>query len=500
MSFTFCLLGLTLAATQSAAPVPPSAASATVRAADLRADAALLRRALEQLHPGLHRYLDAAGVAAAFDALDAEFTRDRSLAEAYLAFSRLTATLRCGHTYPSFFNQADDVEQALFRGPRVPFYFRWLAGHMIVTRSFAGDARLAPGVEVTAIDGAPVTLIRERLLELARGDGHNDGPRLATLEVSGRARYEAFDVYFPLLFPSAATGFELAVRAPGAAGDVRLRVKAQSDAEREAVRQAAGTSEDAARPLWSLTWPTPRTALLRMPNWATYRSRFDWRADLRRQFDELHERSAEALIIDLRGNEGGTEEVGDVLVSHLARGPVQRDAWRRRVRYRQVPPDLAPHCDTWDAGFKDWGAAARNPRDGFFDLVREGDESPPPAPIEGARFAGQTFVIVGPENSSATFQFAQVLAANRLATLVGRATGGNQRGINGGALFFLRLPRSRLEIDLPLIGYFPEGERPDAGIEPDVRVEPDAADVAAGRDVELEAILARLRARGSAAR
>ena len=39
--------------------------------------------------------------------------------------------------------------------------------------------------------------------------------------------------------------------------------------------------------------------------------------------------------------------------------------------------------------------------------------------------------------------------------MVGQVTGGNLRGINGGAFFFLNLPNSRLEIDLPLIGQFP---------------------------------------------
>ena len=64
------------------------------------------------------------------------------------------------------------------------------------------------------------------------------------------------------------------------------------------------------------------------------------------------------------------------------------------------------------------------------------------------RYTGRVWVLVGADNSSATFEFAQVVQRNRLATLVGQPTGGNQRGINGGAFFFVRLPKSGIELDL----------------------------------------------------
>ena len=77
-----------------------------------------------------------------------------------------------------------------------------------------------------------------------------------------------------------------------------------------------------------------------------------------------------------------------------------------------------------------------------------------------------------------------------LATLVGASTGGNQRGINGGAFFFIRLPNSHIEVDLPLIGTFPTRPRPDAGLEPDIRVAITPEDVAHGIDAPLAAALA----------
>jgi hypothetical protein len=79
--------------------------------------------------------------------------------------------------------------------------------------------------------------------------------------------------------------------------------------------------------------------------------------------------------------------------------------------------------------------------------------------------------------------------ASGAGKLVGVATGGNQRGINGGAFFFVRLPASGIEFDLPLIGTFPPVSAPDEGIEPDVKVETSALDIATGIDAPLERAL-----------
>ena len=64
-------------------------------------------------------------------------------------------------------------------------------------------------------------------------------------------------------------------------------------------------------------------------------------------------------------------------------------------------------------------------------------------------------MLIDAQNSSATFQFANFIQTNRPGRLIGQPTGGNRRGINGGAFFFLRLPASGLEADVPLMDVSP---------------------------------------------
>jgi hypothetical protein len=487
---------LALAAPPRATAQSP-AREPVLSSAELLADVAILRRAYTEMHPGLLRYNTPEQVEASFRALEAEFARDRPLGEAYRALSVFLAGVRCGHTYANFYNQPKDVAAALFqRQTRVPFRFRWLGRRMIVTRSLAAAAPLRPGTEVLAIDGVPVGVILDSLMQVSRADGGNDAKRAANLEVTGADRWEAFDIYHPLFFPKSGPRLRLDVLAPGAKVRSVLGVDAQGDEQRleqhRASRPSAGVDTAAA---FTLTYPTPRTAVLRMPTWALYDSKWDWQGYLQRAFEELDRRKVTGLVLDLRDNEGGLD-VGNVILAHLTPAELRLPQYERRVRYRRAPADLVPYLDTWDRSFLDWGDAAVGPNGSmFYRLTRYDDDATGADVIRPAapRFGGQVLVLVGAGNSSATFQFAQVVQRERFGRLVGQPTGGNQRGINGGAFFFLRLPNSHLEADLPLIGSFATEERPDAGLLPDVRVTRTAEGIARGRDAELDAALSLLR-------
>jgi C-terminal processing protease CtpA/Prc len=223
-----------------------------------------------------------------------------------------------------------------------------------------------------------------------------------------------------------------------------------------------------------------------MPGWGFYNSRLPWEKMLNEEFDKFIDQGVTRLIIDIRMNEGGLD-VGRIIASRLTPRPFLPLQYRTEVSYKKLPEALAPYVDTWDDRFKDWGDYARPRPDGRFDLVRPGDDELMEIKPAGRRFEGKVAVMMGPTNSSATFQFLSMVKGTGLATLVGRTSGGSRKGINGGAFFFLRLPRTELEVDIPLIGYFPPKGTPGGGIEPDIRVAPTARAVAQGLDLELQA-------------
>lgn len=480
-----------------AAAIAGPDALASRQVANFGEDAALLARAYGALHPGLYRYNSPPQMDARFAALHNSLSAPRSLSDAYLAFARITAAVRCGHSYPNFYNQTDAITAALFDGrSRLPFLFRWIGDRMIVTRDLSG-AGLEPGTEIHSIERIEAKRLLSSLIPFARADGHNDAKRRRILAVEGIDRFQAFDIYMPMLWPQLVSRGKIAVFATKPGGPPRrIELALMTPAERLAVVPPIDTKpKDAA--LWSLDRKPDGIACLTMPSWSVYNGSWDWRAWLEARLDEIATDGTRGLIIDLRGNEGGLD-CGNPILARLVEREIAPVVNARRVRARRVPDDIRTHVDTWDKRFYDWGERATGPRsDGFYDLAASDSDANGGMTIRpaGKRFRGKVAVLTDASNSSATFGFAQVVKSGRLATLVGQTTGGNRRGINGGAFLFLRLPASGIEIDIPLIGYFPPGAQPDAGIVPDMVVEETPSDIAAGLDrtmsVAMRAVVGR---------
>lgn len=449
---------------------------------DLRGDVAILRRVWETMHPGLYRYSTPDQITARLEGLGDAWSVPGSFRDRFLALTRVTASIQCGHTYPSPYNGGDAVVADLYPDRAlVPFRFRWLERRMVVTRDYSPEGAFPPGTVIDAINGVSAAGLLARLIPLARADGGNDAKRISLMEMRGDDQFETFDIHLPLILPLRDRAvFDRAGMAPVEAGLLTLT-------ERQAPLAAVVQAAPDANP-WTLDKGEDGIHRLTMPGWALYNSSFGWEAWLGRVMDDLTAEGARGLIVDLRGNEGGLD-CGNVILSRLIERDLPLSRTQRYVRYRRAPDDLHPYLDTWDRSFLDWGEAAVGPGDdGFYRLTRYDDDGESLIiKAQGRRFTGPVVVLCDASNSSATFQFAHAVQQSGAATLLGETTGGNRRGINGGAFFFLRLPASGLEVDLPLIAGFPDTPQPDAGIEPDVAVPTTADDIAQGRDPQMAA-------------
>lgn len=479
------LLLLLAVATPAARAEPPEP---RLSGEQLRADVALLRRALTELHPGLYRYSTPAQVEARFTALERELGGGASQAQAFLAVTRLAASVRCGHTWTNPLNQAKEVQTGLFeRADKLPLRFEVIGRRFLVVASAAEG--IAAGDELTAINGRAVGAIIDELKPYLRADGSSDGKRLSLLGAA--VDPSLFDLYFPLLHPPGEEGYLLTLRTGGRGPTRQVRVRPLTvEARKEALAKAG-----AAPPPEDWTFQIDEgLGVLTLPTFAFWRSKFDWRGFLDRSFAELRERKVRNLVIDLRRNEGGDSAIRDALLAYLAPRPLSLEDYAPRVRYETVPPELASHLDTWDRSF-----FARTGRVRRVDerMLEPTDLVKPQATLQPVAepYTGRTFVLIGPVNSSASFAFANVVKRERLATLVGQTTGGNQRGLNGGQIAWLTLPHSGIAVDIPLVAWVARTPRPDAGVTPDISVTRRLEALAAGKDLEMEAVRALLGSR-----
>ncbi|KQN74706.1 peptidase S41 [Sphingomonas sp. Leaf62] len=450
--------------------------------AGVREDLTVLRAAMA-IHPGLHRYLSPADVTrniATFEQGYVAGARAGSYPHCFLALSRFLTTIRCGHSYPNFFNQTAPAVKALFDRPtRLPFDFEWIGRSMVVTADHSGTGALPRGTVITSINGRSAGEVLDTLMPYTRADGHNDGKRRSLLGVRGAEDIEYFDVFQGLLLPPAGGVHRLSIIRPDRR-ELRLELPAIGLAARQATMTRVRDDSDA--PRWTYHVRPDGVAILDMPGWAMWNSKWDWRSWLSDRLDDAA--TTRGLVIDLRRNEGG-DDCGDPILARLIDRDLAGWSFEPKVRFREVPAALAPHVSTWDDRFRRLGVGGADLGDGWYGLP-EGEKLLPIRP-DAKRLDVPVAALIGPANSSATFGFINAARTSGRIRLFGEPTGGNRRGINGGGFFFTKLPASGMEFDLPLIGYFPTTPQPDAGIAPDVFIPLTADAITRGTDPVLDA-------------
>lgn len=431
------------------------------------------------IHPGLYRYQTPRQVEDRLARLKRDYVAAQSQQERFLLLSAFTATIQCGHSHCNPYNQKKTVVAALFDRPtKVPFEFDWLGRRMVVVADRTGTDKLPRGSEILSVDEVPPARMLERLVRFARADGANDAKRIKQMAMLGTDRRETFDIFQGLLFPPRNGVFQLRYRAlDGRVG--RGEFKALSSEQRQSTRHTLET-DGTREPFW--TWETrDGVATLTMPSWVMYNSKWNWEPWLKERLDSL--KGAKGLIVDLRDNEGGNE-VGNVILARLSPKDLDFAGYRQLVRYRRTPADMDRYLDTWDESFRAIGQNAKDVGNGFYDLGRETTDIIAAA---GPRLTLPVAALIGPTCSSATFSFARRAQESGLVRLFGEPSGGNLRGINGNGYFFVRLPGSGLEFDVPIVGNFPVMPQPNRGVLPDVLVRPTVYDIAVGHDKAMAA-------------
>lgn len=455
---------------------------------ELQKDFEVLKSVLTNYHPGLYRFQDSASIENHFTVLQNELNQDLSTTEFYLILSKFTAKLKCGHTFCSYYNQKKSIQDSIFNmRDKVPFTFYLFEKRMLIDKNLS-DNKINEGSEVVSINNVPVSSIIDSLIPYIKGDGNNDGKRLSDLELSGLGKFEAFDIYFPLLFPPINSSYELEIKGVENNVSQRVKVKCVSRADRfDMIEQKYGKQPATYDDLWKFKILNEQTAYLQLGTFVTNKLTIDWKKFIARAFDEVKSKNIPNLIIDIRGNEGGDDEVNLVLAKHLASKPIAFPEFKQLLTYEKVSDELRPFLKTWDNGFYDRTGKVKSLNNGFYTWKK--DRISKVINAKKNAYSGKVLLLVNAANSSATFFLASGLQQNERATIIGTETGGNRKGTNGFNLFFLRLPNSKIEIDIPLIGYYPLVEQPDEGLTPDIIVLPEIIDIINKKDVVLEKAL-----------
>lgn len=462
-------------------------------AEQIKEDVAILSEIIQYIHPAPYKYIDSLSLRSHLEQLERELIRQPDLASAYKAISSFLARIKCSHTFTNPWNQNSTIRRAIFYPPnKLPFTFNRIGKQLFIDKNASESQKLERGLKIQRINGVAVDSILSKLTEYVTADGNNYEKKLQRLSLTGTEKYSLFDIFYPLVFGSYEQ-FELELKDFYTGKSFYETVKAISKTRRtEILKQRYPSLETSLRDGWNFRLVNDSTGLLQVKSFVVYRNEFDWKAIIDDAFDELNDKRVPNLIIDIRENEGGQGEVGEYILQRVIKKPFTAPAIQSSVRYLSIPEQYRKYIGTWDKFPYDFNNKVSRREKGRYLLKTKFSTASKTYKPHKNGYKGRVFLITDASNSSATHLMAAYAQQTGEITLVGQETGGNQLGTNGSFMFFLNLPHTGIEVDIPVINMIippMEGEARDGGIRPDIAVEKTWEGLVMGKDTELEMIL-----------
>jgi C-terminal processing protease CtpA/Prc len=464
----------------SQAQVPAVAVELTQ--AQAQADFDLMRKALEEAHTGLYRYLTKAEMDRVFAAQRAKLNRAMTKVEFQAVLAETLAYIRCGHTG---LTPDNETQTAVTNARKFPLRML-VEGRrlMVVFNDTPADRTIQPGMEIVEINGRKTGDILNRIWPALPADGD--------IETGKRARIGGrFGLHYWLLVEQTS---EFTVKAKDTSGKtVTAKLAGVTDAERtknqNPVNAAMKASQD------KFNWSSENLGLrfLKEPEIAQIRIRGfggnDYPKWMEETFKTLREKGTKTLILDLRGNGGGSDMYGAMLVSYLTDMPFR---YFDHINVKTITPSFKEYSD-WRSEREGQLRADMtvNPAGGYLvpPKIHPGVAEQPPGKYP---FMGKVFVLIDGGTFSTAADFCAVTHHLKRATFIGEETGGGYYGNNSGMQTIVMLPNSKARIRLPMYEYWNavpgyDGKR--RGTRPDHTVETKAANLLRGVDEQLELAL-----------
>lgn len=461
----------------------------------------IIKSSWTTLHPGLLRYNTQNQIDQHFEDLRKNVSEKITNQQYYVLLSQLATKIKCGHTYLNPWNQTEETINTYYSNSFIPFLYKVIDRKFIITHNLSENKQIKAGDEILSINNVKIKSIIDSLLTVSRSDGNNgiakklDNINIVPIDIH-TTNYALFDIYFPLFFPNSINKdvYDFEIK-PFQKKPFKISVKALTKSQRQEVYVSNFGEIPIHEKNWQYKLLKPNVAYLRLGDFETWEWKTDYKTYLDSIFTQINSKHIANLIIDIRGNEGGDDGARTEVLSYIANKPFGcENPVRRLYKFLSIPDTLLPYLKTWNKEFKE----PKKEQDylklnGYYEKIDTSKSPCTPTNPKSNSYKGKVFMLTNANNSSTTFTMADIFKNYGFGLIVGEPTGGTKQGLNGGQYFFLRLPYSKFEIDLPIIYGAPTITRPDEAITPDYLITTKQEDIYFNRDAQIEFILKQIK-------
>lgn len=372
----------------------------------LRADLASIQSALDRTHPDVSHSVNPAVLARAFDDVRSKLDRSMTADEAWTVMSGLNPVMADGHLTVLYAGGPPaEIQRHLESGGRLfPYAVHVTPGAAIFVRSrLDGSATPLAGRRIDTIEGVPADDVAERLLAHMNGDT----PALRAELLSDR-----FAFWYWKFF--------------GEHRSFRLRIGGAESVAEGSSDTPSAYREKTFEQLFRFELLADNAALLTIDEFY-WRDKPKFYEFTRAAFERMRDAGTRTLIVDIRANSGGDDDVWiEGVLPYIATQP-----------FRNGSTYLLKIID---------GRAKEGQKVG--DVVRGAQETVyQPQPDNPLRFKGKVYVVISPRTYSSAVLFSTVVQDKGFGTLVG--VGGGARSTQSGGTQNIKLPNTQMTVVVP---------------------------------------------------
>jgi hypothetical protein len=430
-------------------------------AKELQADYSIFRESLEDAHPSLYWYTPKDSMDFYFEVGKAKLRDSLTEMQFRNVLAYVISKMRCGHTSARLSRAAQD---APVQNSSFPLYIKaWPDTVMVMANLNRKDSNITRGVLLKKIDNRPIEQILDSLFSFLSTDGYNTTHKYQSLS-NGSAFRNLYAAVFGLKARMPVEFIDTAGRLRTATLSM-YNPRADTPAvSRPAVDQPSRKERrkfelESMRNLRIDT--TINTAFLEVN---TFTKGYGLRGFFRRSFREIATKQIPNLVVDMRGNGGGSVILSNLLTKYIADQPFTIADTLYAVR-RATPFGRYRNNNFFNWFFLQF--LTKKKKDGYYHFTIF--ENKKFKPKKKYNFNGTTYILTGGNTFSAATLFAKSLQKQEDVIVVGEETGGGAYGNSAWLIPDVTLPHTGVRYRLPLFRLvIDKDEVKGRGVVPDV--------------------------------